>query len=442
MELDRRQLLTAGAAAMAGATLHSCRAVDSFVPRKVLLVDIDDVGWPFLEECLASGDAPELAALRSSAREYRNFWAAPVCSVFRAKVLTGLESFRLGNSVGANVPSNNMGPFPGPSGTWITHAMPGRRSKRGKWHLSAGPKSWPELVVEKTEERDGYDEYSGPKGNLQSYHEWSCARIVRGEPAQVIEMREFATNVTAADALADVARGIEFVHVSFNAPHAPHNLPPPANEPPGVTYPGRSRYSDIFRHLDWRLGQLVRSALANDYVVLLACDNGTSGEGKGSLAEVGVHTPLFVWGRDVEPGVSQRLVSAVDLWATVRYLRGCKDRVGTQDSLSFCSEFLRVDCAMYAERQFLRADAFPSYGIEPATATWRRAIRDERWKLVELPDAEAGEERRALYDLRGDPEERENLLRRELAPEAALALRRLSEALDQGVHSLPGNRGG
>ena len=131
MSLDRRQVLAASAAAVASASLASCTSKAAFSARKVLLIDIDDVGWTFFEDCIAQGDAPELAALRSRAREYRNFWAAPVCSVFRAKVLTGLESFRAGNSVGANVPSNNMGPFRGPSGTWITHGMPGRRTKRG-----------------------------------------------------------------------------------------------------------------------------------------------------------------------------------------------------------------------------------------------------------------------------------------------------------------------
>lgn len=427
MTLDRRQVLAAGAAAVASASLAGCTARSSPSARKVLLVDIDDVGWPFLEECIAQGDAPELASLRPLAREYRNFWAAPVCSVFRAKVLTGLESFRPGNSVGANVPSNNMGPFPGPSGTWITDGMPGRRTKRGKWHLSAGP-GWPELVVARTAERDGYDEYSGPKGNLQSYHEWTCARVKRGEPAQLVESKEFATNVTAADALADVASGVEFIHVSFNAPHAPHNLPPPANEPPGATYPGRSRYSDLFHHLDWRLGQLVRRAIDADYVVLLACDNGTSGEGKGSLAEIGVHTPLFAWGRAVASGKSERLVSAVDLWSTTRLLRGI-DVSGAPDSISFAKELFGVESSSERARSFLRVDSFPSYGIAPDPATWRRAVRTARWKLVELPDAEGSEEPRALYDLRTDPEERRNLLAAELSAEARVALDELTAAL-------------
>jgi len=428
MSLDRRQVLAAGAVAVASASLASCASEVEFRARKVLLVDIDDVGWPFLEECIAQGDAHELAALRPRAREYRNFWAAPVCSVFRAKVLTGLESFRPGNSVGTNVPSNNMGPFAGPSGTWITDGMPGRRTKRGKWHLSAGP-GWPELVVERTARRDAYDEYSGPKGNLQSYHEWTCARVKRGEPAQLVEMREFATNITASDALADVASGVEFIHVSFNAPHAPHNLPPPANEPPGVTYPGRTRYSDLFRHLDWRLGQLVRAAVDADYVVLLACDNGTSGEGKGSLAESGVHTPLFAWGRDVASGTSERLISAVDLWSTVRQLRGVAD-FASPDSLSFASEMLVArEILASRPRSLLRADSFPSYGIAPAAATWRRAVRSERWKLVELPDAEAGEKTRALFDLRADPGELRNLLGTKLSEEAQAALDALDAAL-------------
>lgn len=428
LELDRRQLLLAGAAAWSATQLVGCGPTRPEA-RKVLLVDIDDVGWPFFEECLASGDGVQLAGLRASAREYRTFWSAPVCSVFRAKVLTGLESFRPGNSVGANVPSNQMGPFNGPSGAWITHQMPGRRTKRGKWHLSAGAKSWPDLVVERTPERDAYDEYSGPKGNLHDYYAWSGGRVKRGGAAEHFESTEFATNVTAREALEDVRRGVEFVHVSFNAAHAPHNNPPPADEPPGATYPGRSGYSDLFRHLDWRLGELLRAAIAADYVVLLACDNGTSGEGKGSLAEVGVHTPLFAWGRGVVPGTTERLVSAVDLWSTVRFLRGCADFVSAQDSRCFAGDLLGLELPGNEPRELLRADAFPSYGIVPKPDTWRRAVRDARWKHCLVPDAEPGEPQVALYDLRNDPQERVNLLDAPLSDEASAARSRLAQLL-------------
>lgn len=427
LELDRRQLLLAGAAALSATRLSGCSPTRPDA-RRVLLIDIDDVGWPFFEDCLANGDGEQLAALRASAREYRTFWSAPVCSVFRAKLLTGLESFRSGNSVGANVPSNQMGPFNGPSGTWITHQMPGRRTKRGKWHLSAGAKSWPDLVVELTPERDGYDEYSGPKGNIHDYYAWNGGRVKRGGAAEHFESTEFATNVTAREALEDVQRGVEFVHVSFNAAHAPHSSPPPMDEPPGTKYPGRSGYSDLFRHLDWRLGELIRAGITGDFVVLLACDNGTSGEGKGSLAEVGVHTPLLAWGRGIVPGRTERLVSAVDLWSTVRFLRGCEDFTSARDSRCFAADLLGLELPGNEPREWLRADAFPSYGIVPKPDTWRRAVRDARWKHCLVPDAEPGQPKAALYDLANDPEERVNLLDGDLSDDASEARARLAQA--------------
>jgi hypothetical protein len=56
-------------------------------------------------------------------------------------------------------------------------------------------------------------------------------------------------------------------------------------------------------------------------------------------------------------------------------------------------------------------------------------VRTERWKLVELPDADDGEARRALYDLRADPDERQNLLDSSLSAEAQAALDELTTAL-------------
>src|SRR5688572_9880473 len=237
---DRRELLALGAAALAFPVAASAASAGSAVslappiPRPVLLIDIDDLGWPFLESALAAGFAPHLAALRPSAREFTNFWAAPICSLFRARVLTGLDAYRPGNFVGANVPSHNLSTlFPGPAGKWITHDMPGRRTKRGKFHLAAGlPSPWPECIVELSPTRDGYDEYSGSKGNLiPSYTDWKRGAIVRGGTPTIATSTTFATNDTYQSALADLGLGTEFVHASFNAIHEPLESPP-ANEPP------------------------------------------------------------------------------------------------------------------------------------------------------------------------------------------------------------------
>lgn len=421
MPLDRRALLLAsGAVGLAAFAPPPSPAL----PRKVLLVDIDDVGKALLENAMASGGAPNLASAVASGRTYPYFWASPLCSQFRARVLTGLDAWRKGNQVGRVV--KPLDSFAGPTGTWMPDGLPGRKVKLGKWHL-CNPPSFPWVVV-----LSGYDRFAGIAGNIThdgtSYYAWQ-EWLADGTTVVKVPQSQHHTSRTAQLALAEIALGTELVHVSFQAVHEPLESPPDG-EPAGQVYRGSTPsqiLADMLFHLDHWLGQLIEAAVSRDYIALVAADNGTSGEGKNTSLEPGSNTPFFVIGRGVVPGVSRRLVQATDLWATVRRLRADPLGLEKPDSRDFSDDFLDVP-PRHAPRTFMTLDWYPYLGIPPLPAEWSRMIRDARWKYLDRkfkPGGQVFEPLIGLWDLESDPSEQVNLLDSPLSPEAQLAYARL-----------------
>ena len=218
--------------------------------------------------------------------------------------------------------------------------------------------------------------------------------------------------------------GTEFVHVSFQAIHKPLDTPP-VNEPPGKIYSGQTteeKKLDMLFHLDHWFGVLFVQAMARGYVVIIACDNGTEDEGKGTHLETGSNTQLIVCGRGVLPGASQRLVQATDLWATVRRLRG-DPSPSTLDSFDFTDDFLPV-APLVGPREFMTLDWFQGLGVSPAPSQWSRMIRNAKWKYLDRKTSPASTVLvpfEGLWDLESDPEELVNLLDFPLSLEAQVA---------------------
>lgn len=418
---DRREVLLGSGALGLAALVPAARAFES---RKVLLVDVDDLGHAQLAAAIAGGGAPNFAAALQRGRTYPRFWASPLCSQFRARVLTGLDAYRPGNRVGRVIKPQDA--FAGPTGTWIGEGLPGRRVKLGKWHLSTLP-SFPAAIV-----AAGYDRFAGIPGNLQQtgsgYFAWT-EWLADGGAVVQLPQSEHHTTRTAKLALAEIALGSELVHASFQAVHEPYESPPDG-EPAGHVYAGVSEaeiQADMLFHLDHWLGELIGAAVARDYVVLVAADNGSSGDGKGTALETGTNTPFFVVGRGVSPGVSQRLVQATDLWASVRRLRGAASGLEQPDSRDFSDDFLGLP-PVHAPRVYLTCDWYPHLGLPPVKAQWSRMIRDARWKYLDQklpPSGGVLELLKGLWDLESDPSETQNLLEAPLSAEAQAAHQRL-----------------
>jgi arylsulfatase A-like enzyme len=429
--MDRRQLLL-GASAL-GASVMDAPKPDAAqkslwkpLPRKVLLIDLDDLGRKFLSDAVSLGWAPNLATAKSVGRSYQNFWAALMCSPFRARVLTGLEAFRPGNLVSRIVTENDT--FTGPTGTWLPAGLPGLKVKLGKWHLSC----YEDFAVGVA--LGGYDSFVGVKATVEtyySYEQWFANAL----GSNSVTLTTHQTTRLAADVLAEIDFGTDLIHASFCAIHTPLALPP-NDEPPGQVYTGSTEQQikhAMLYHLDYWLGQIFAQAMAKGYVIIVTCDNGTDGDGKGLYFEAGPNTDLIILGYGVKPGSSSRLVQATDLWATVRRLRGDVSGLKATDSLDFTDDFLFVP-PIDAPRQILRLDWSGFLGVPTPPENWSRMVRDHRWKYVHQTFAPKppppGIPLIALHDLQSDPNETVNLLDSPLSTEA-------QDAYDMLLASLP-----
>lgn len=391
------------------------------LPRKVLLIDLDDLGRAFLSDAISLGFAPNLANAMAVGRSYQNFWAALMCSPFRARVLTGLEAFRPGNLVSRIVSESDH--FTGPTGTWMPAGLPGQKVKLGKWHLS----SYEEFAVGVA--LGGYDYFVGVKTNVGTYYNYE-QWFASASGANSAILTTHHTTQLASDVLAELDFGTELIHASFYAIHTPLALPP-NDEPPGHVYSGGTEQDvkhEMLYHLDYWLGQIFTRAVAKGYVIIVTCDNGTDGDGKGLYLEPGPNTNLIVLGKGVTPGSSSRLVQATDLWATVRRLRGDTSGLKAEDSLDFTDDFLSVP-QVDAPRQVMRLDWSGFLGVPTPPEFWSRMLRDQRWKYVNQTFAPKpvppGIPLIALHDLQSDPDETVNLLDSPLSPEADVAYQML-----------------
>lgn len=374
--------------------------------RRVLLVDLDDLGHDLFASAMAAGKIPKLAGYKAVGTWFPRFWAASICSVFRARVLTGLDGYRAGNQVLWNIFDNS--PFVGPSAPWICSGLAGISGKVGKWHL-CGAGHLPAVTGP-----GGYGSFRGTLNNLPSYTAWALFDSATGASTP---QTQHATDVVASDALDFVEADVDFVNASFHCVHSPLELPPDG-DPPGATYSGVTalqKKHEMLRHLDYHLGRLVDAAIARDYVVLIACDNGTDGAGKGTAFESALCTPMLAVGNGVGATVCRHLVSATDLFATVREILG--ESGAAADSSSFANEVV-ASLTGAPERAYLTYDDCTNHiGVPPTPSKWRRAIRSKRWKLIDDPNGIG----QRFYDLDADPTEQTDLLVGTLSPEQSAA---------------------
>lgn len=135
----------------------------------------------------------------------------------------------------------------------------------------------------------------------------------------------------------------KFSVLAFSAAHTPWDQPP--GYPPAIT--DRDRYMQVVDYLNVALADVLAAVdLSNTFVIFIS-DNGTpddarplgtpSGEWKGSCAEGGVRVPMIIAGPGVAHGTTSRLVSVVDLAATIADLTGVSISIGFEDSQSFAN---------------------------------------------------------------------------------------------------------
>ena len=221
--------------------------------------------------------------------------------------------------------------------------------------------------------------------------------------------------------------------LAFNLPHTPVHLPPedlwqgdyseidPGADPMVNTPP---YFAAMIEAMDTAIGRLLDSldpAVRENTYVIFVGDNGTDSDvvqapyevdrAKGTIYQGGVHVPLIVTGPGVARGAaSESLVNSTDLFSTILEMAGID--VGATvpsgvplDSVSFLPYL--ADTRVEPRRDWIYADVFPGNfdGVEDADY----AIRNARYKFLRHQGREE------FYDLREDPFEHDDLLRRDLS---------------------------
>ncbi|QDV07710.1 Arylsulfatase precursor [Planctomycetes bacterium Poly30] len=206
----------------------------------------------------------------------------------------------------------------------------------------------------------------------------------------------------------------------------------------------RRAYAGMISFLDDQVGRLLDliedTGQRENTIVIFTSDNGATYTGgvdfeffgshdgrrgqKGSLYEGGVRIPFLAsWpGHIAEGAVSDRLVSSIDLTATLLDLIGAEVPVGL-DSVSFAPVLLGDDEAK--ERPFLY------WEFRPAGA---QALREGPWKLLRV-GLKKGEPRLELYQMEKDPKETTNVIDKH--PEIAARMVRLMDMSHEPSRGFP-----
>ncbi len=166
-------------------------------------------------------------------------------------------------------------------------------------------------------------------------------------------------------------------------PHDPAQVvvPAPLVETPAVRAE-LARFHDGLRRMDATVGAMLdrlnQGEGADDLVGFFTSDNGPPFPfAKTTLYEAGIHMPLVAFGRGVEPGVDEHLVSLIDLLPTFLDLAGASPLRGAFDGRSLVPLLEGGDPADWRAFVFGTHDA---HRVEPAVPS--RSVRFGDWKYI------------------------------------------------------------
>ncbi len=356
------------------------------------MVVLDDVGM------LDIAGLPTVQALAAQGTSYTRAYGFPVCSPSRYASMFGALPRRVGMGTISNsyFPSQSPSPYAPRESLSIAEAVKptGRATALfGKWHLGRPVGLEGELFdVSSGPFVQGWDTWRAGSpdsiafGPGSGYYDWD--RVRNGDRRVV---STYATDLQANEFLAWWAAtpAPRLAWLATNAAHAPYDTPP------GYPAPGSTReaYEAVLAYADSRLADVLAGVDLGTTFVLLVGDNGTpddarpvgsqSGIWKGTTREGGVRVPFILAGPGVPIGTDDRLVSLLDVPATLCDLLGVQG-ASWPDSASLCGP---ERAWVFTERYSLTDPAVPD----------DRAVIETNWKLRVIdPDgigpALAGEE--------------------------------------------------
>jgi arylsulfatase A-like enzyme len=369
-------------------------------PPNILFILADDMGYGDFS-CFNHGasETPHLdALLQESVCLTQHYSASPLCAPARAALLTGRYPQRTGvidticlsrrDCLGLNEMT-------------LADMLRGKGYRTGcvgKWHLgSVESKFHPNAR--------GFDEFVGFRAGWHHYYDYRLdynGALKQGDGT-------YMTDVFTGQAVDFIQRNRNqpfFLHLAYNAPHAPLEVPEEDWKPfreRGAFNEGVSRLYGMIRRMDRGIGQVMealeREGLRDNTIVVFTSDNGPQfgGEGdlrlnrfncgfrgcKGSVHEGGIRIPLLIrWPDGLDGGRHYHdLVHFVDWLPTLLEATGT-DVPGSValDGQSILSA-LRGEGASHLPRQ-----RFWQWSRAQPVATHNAAMRDGDWKLVRPGD--------------------------------------------------------
>ncbi len=305
-----------------------------------VIIFIDDLGYGDIGPFGATKQqTPHLDRMAREGLKFTSFYAAPVCSVSRAQLLTGCYGVRV------SVP----GVF-GPSSRFGLHPQEFTIAERlkplgyatmciGKWHVGDQPDFLPT--------KQGFDHYFGiPYSN--DMQRKSKAQGVPVVPlvrdAQVLELLDEEAQNRIVERY--TAEALQFIRANRDQPfllYLPHTA---VHTPihPGAAFAGQSqngRFGDWVQEVDWSVGRVLdllrELKLDQNTLVVFTSDNGpwlskgadggSAGPlrgGKGSTWEGGVREPTLMWWPGQVPAGTEckAVAGTIDLLPTLVTLAG------------------------------------------------------------------------------------------------------------------------
>ncbi len=315
-----------------------CPALAAGPKPNVVIIFLDDMGYGDIGPFGATRQkTPELDRMASEGMKLTSFYAAPVCSVSRAQLLTGCYGPRI-DVPGVYGPASANGLNPD------EHTIAERLRELGyatmcvgKWHVGDQPEFLPT--------KQGFDGYFGiPYSN--DMQRKSSATGKRVTPL----LRDDKVLELLADEQQDsiveryTGEAVRFITANKDRPfflYLPHTaIHTPVH--PGARFRGRSsngRLGDWIEEVDWSTGRVldtVREHAPNTLVIFTSdngpwlakgADGGSAGPlrgGKGSTWEGGVRVPTIAWwpGKIAANTTVDAVAGTIDLLPTAVALAG------------------------------------------------------------------------------------------------------------------------
>ncbi|MEY3894498.1 MAG: hypothetical protein RLZZ214_17 [Verrucomicrobiota bacterium] len=364
-------------------------------PPNIVIIFVDDMGYADIGPFGATQQrTPNLDRMAREGMKLTSFYAAPVCSVSRAQLLTGCYGPRI-DVLDVYGPGGANGLNP------AEHTIAERLKERGyatmcigKWHVGDQPDFLPT--------RQGFDHYFGiPYSNdmqLKSTESGqSVVPLLRDD--QVVELLTDEQQGRIVGRYTDEA--VRFITANKENPfllYLPHTA---IHTPiyPADAFRGKSangRVGDWIEELDWSTGRVLDTLrelnLAANTLVVFTSDNGPwlvkdtdSGSagplrgGKGSTWEGGVRVPTIAWWPGKIPSQTSNgaVAGTIDLLPTVVALAG-----GTLPEKPVI-DGRDISPLLFGKTQTSPRDAhyyFSGYQLQ--------AVRQGPWKLALVPQIE------------------------------------------------------